>query len=35
MGKGDPRSKRGKIIKGTYGKRRPRKVKKPTTSKKD
>lgn len=27
MGKGDSRSKRGKIWKGTYGKRRPRKKK--------
>ncbi|MEJ2193558.1 MAG: 30S ribosomal protein THX [Ignavibacteriaceae bacterium] len=25
MGKGDKKSKRGKIFKGTYGKRRPRK----------
>lgn len=28
MGKGDKRSKKGKIYRGTYGKRRPRKVKK-------
>jgi 30S ribosomal protein S31 len=28
MGKGDQRSKRGKIWKGTYGKTRPRKKKK-------
>jgi 30S ribosomal protein S31 len=28
MGKGDKRSKRGKIILGTYGVRRPRKRKK-------
>ena len=27
MGKGDKKSKRGKIIKGTYGKMRPRKNK--------
>lgn len=28
MGKGDQRSKRGKIYRGTHGKRRPRKKKK-------
>jgi 30S ribosomal protein S31 len=28
MGKGDRRTKRGKIFAGTYGKSRPRKVKK-------
>lgn len=28
MGKGDKKSKRGKINRGTYGKHRPRKVKK-------
>lgn len=27
MGKGDKRSKKGKIYRGTYGKRRPRKRK--------
>ncbi|HON11021.1 MAG TPA: 30S ribosomal protein THX [Chitinispirillaceae bacterium] len=27
MGKGDKRSKRGKIFKGSFGKKRPRKVK--------
>jgi 30S ribosomal protein S31 len=27
MGKGDRKSKRGKIHRGTYGRRRPRKVK--------
>ena len=31
MGKGDLRSKRGKIIKGSFGKTRPRKAKKPAT----
>ncbi|MEJ5301855.1 MAG: 30S ribosomal protein THX [Bacteroidales bacterium] len=30
MGKGDKRSKRGKIVLGTYGVRRPRKRKKAT-----
>jgi ribosomal small subunit protein bTHX len=35
MGKGDPRTKRGKIHKGTYGNTRRRKVvKKKTTAKK-
>lgn len=29
MGKGDLRTKRGKIIKGSFGKTRPRKAKKP------
>jgi 30S ribosomal protein S31 len=28
MGKGDQRTKRGKIFRGTYGKRRPKKKKK-------
>ena len=28
MGKGDKRSKKGKIFRGSYGKRRPRKLKK-------
>ncbi len=28
MGKGDQKSKRGKIVRGTYGVRRPRKKKK-------
>jgi 30S ribosomal protein S31 len=28
MGKGDKRSKKGKIYRGSYGKRRPRKLKK-------
>jgi ribosomal small subunit protein bTHX len=28
MGKGDPRSKRGKIFKGSFGKTRPKAVKK-------
>lgn len=35
MGKGDRRSRRGKIFRGTFGKRRPRRVKKkvvPTTA---
>lgn len=27
MGKGDKRSRKGKIYRGTFGKRRPRKVK--------
>jgi len=27
MGKGDKKSKRGKIVKGTYGANRPRKIK--------
>ena len=27
MGKGDKRSKKGKIYRGSYGKRRPRKLK--------
>jgi 30S ribosomal protein S31 len=30
MGKGDKRTKRGKIILGTYGKTRPKKSDKPT-----
>ena len=34
MGKGDKKSKRGKIIMGTYGVRRPRKQKASATSKK-
>jgi 30S ribosomal protein S31 len=29
MGKGDRKSRRGKIFRGTYGKRRPRKKKTP------
>ena len=29
MGKGDKRTKKGKIYRGTFGKRRPRKKKKP------
>ena len=29
MGKGDARTRRGKIIKGSFGKTRPRKSKKP------
>ena len=28
MGKGDRKSRRGKLFRGTYGKRRPQKVKK-------
>lgn len=28
MGKGDRKTRRGKIFRGTYGKRRPRKAKK-------
>ncbi len=31
MGKGDRKTKRGKIIKGSYGKTRPQKVKKEST----
>ncbi len=27
MGKGDPRTRRGKIFKGSFGNKRPRKVK--------
>lgn len=34
MGKGDKRSKKGKIFRGTFGKRRPRKVKKKVAAKK-
>jgi 30S ribosomal protein S31 len=34
MGKGDKRSKKGKIYRGSYGKRRPRKVKKKAPVKK-
>lgn len=34
MGKGDKKSKRGKIIKGTHGKSRPRKIKSQITPKK-
>lgn len=33
MGKGDKKSKRGKISSGTFGVRRPRKVKKNTKAK--
>jgi 30S ribosomal protein S31 len=29
MGKGDKRTRKGKIYKGSYGKRRPHRVKKP------
>jgi 30S ribosomal protein S31 len=29
MGKGDKRSKKGKLIRGTHGKTRPKKAKKP------
>lgn len=32
MGKGDRRSRRGKLFRGTYGKRRPRKKKKRESS---
>lgn len=32
MGKGDKKSRRGKIILGTYGKRRPRKTDKPAVN---
>jgi 30S ribosomal protein S31 len=32
VGKGDPRTKRGKIFKGTFGKKRPRRKKKATTA---
>lgn len=31
MGKGDKRTKKGKIFRGSYGKRRPRKLKKKPT----
>ena len=31
MGKGDKRTRRGKIYKGSYGKRRPHRVKKKKT----
>ncbi len=34
MGKGDKRTKKGKIFRGSYGKRRPRKVKKRVPAKK-
>lgn len=34
MGKGDKKSKKGKIVKGTYGNRRPRKANKPQTTEK-
>jgi 30S ribosomal protein S31 len=34
MGKGDKRTRRGKIFKGSFGKRRPRKVKPPATASK-
>jgi 30S ribosomal protein S31 len=33
MGKGDKKTKRGKITFGTYGKTRPRKIKKPIDKK--
>ena len=29
MGKGDKRTRRGKIYKGSYGKKRPQRIKKP------
>ena len=32
MGKGDKRTRRGKIYKGSYGKRRPQRIKKKKTS---
>ncbi|MBN1550663.1 30S ribosomal protein THX [bacterium] len=35
MGKGDQRSKRGKIYRGSFGKTRPHKVKKSTEKKSD
>jgi 30S ribosomal protein S31 len=34
MGKGDKKSKKGKIAKGSYGRSRPRKAKKVTVAKK-
>jgi 30S ribosomal protein S31 len=34
MGKGDKRTKKGKIFRGSFGKRRPRKVKKTPVAKK-
>jgi len=34
MGKGDKRTKKGKIYRGSYGKRRPRKLPKKTAAKK-
>lgn len=33
MGKGDQRTRKGKIYRGTYGKRRPGKIKKANNSK--
>jgi len=33
MGKGDKKTRKGKIIMGSYGKKRPRKVTKPTVKK--
>jgi 30S ribosomal protein S31 len=33
MGKGDKRTKKGKIYRGSYGKRRPRKLKKAAPAK--
>ena len=33
MGKGDKRTKKGKIYRGSYGKRRPRKVRKTAAKK--
>jgi 30S ribosomal protein S31 len=33
MGKGDERTKRGKLFKGTFGKSRPRRRKKPVPAK--
>jgi 30S ribosomal protein S31 len=32
MGKGDKRTRKGKIYKGSYGKKRPQRVKKPKKS---
>lgn len=34
MGKGDQRTKRGKLFRGTFGKARPKKRKKKTTARK-
>ncbi|MDM1044600.1 30S ribosomal protein THX [Myroides sp. 1354] len=33
MGKGDLKTRRGKIVNKSYGRKRPRKVSKPTSSK--
>ena len=35
MGKGDKKTKKGKIFKGSFGKSRPAKVKKPSKKKQD